>query len=29
MVLGFWQNNISGSEYIRLFKNIDMVSHGF
>jgi polyferredoxin len=29
VLFGFWQNNISGSEYVRLFKNIEMVSHGF
>jgi polyferredoxin len=29
MLLGFWQNSITGAEYIHLFKDIDLVNHGF
>ncbi len=29
MLFGLWQNSISGSEYLALFKNIGAISHGF
>lgn len=29
MMSGYWQSNISGNEYLRLFQSIGSISHGF